>query len=253
MKNYFVEDVLHYCNVSLDKHSAMSEHKINFYDLTFMLKGNMTYIANGKSHVLNPNDAILLKPGTLRSRLPGTDSVEYVSFNFTLLPNTALNLNEYIPKCITNNIKNLVSAFPNSHLSPYRHAKEKVTNMLNYILFELYDTCLINLSNEHVLKIINYIEEHITEKMSLQCISEKIGLTKEYTAFIFKKETGRTLTDYINERKMLIAEDLILCNTMRLSDISNYLGYDNYNYFSRLFKRYYNTSPIELKRKQNNI
>lgn len=244
-----MENILHYCNVSLDECSAINQHQIHYYDLTFMIKGSMTYGANGKRYVLNPNDALLLKPGTLRSRLGGTEAVEYISFNFTLLPNASIELPEYMPKCITNDIKKLVSAFPYHHLSPYRHSKEKAANMLNYILFELIDTALIISSNEHVAKIINHLDEHITEKLSLQHISQKIGLTKEYTAFIFKKETGRTLTDYINERKMLIAKDLILSNTMKLNDLSNYLGYDNYTYFSRLFKRYFDTSPMSLKKK----
>ena len=250
MNNYFVKDILHYCNVSLDKNSSILTEKINFYDLTFMLKGSMTYTANDKSYVLKPNDALLLKPGTLRSRSAGTETVKYVSFNFTLLPESTLNLDEYMPDCITADIKKLVFAFPGSHLSPYCHAREKVANILNYILFELSDMASINSTNEHVLKAIHYIEENITEKLSLKCISEKIGLTKEYTATIFKKETGRTLTDYINERKMLIAKELILCNKMSLNDISNYLGYDNYYYFSRLFKRYFDVSPVDMKTKR---
>ena len=249
MNNYFVEDVSHFCNVSLDRCSAISEQRIDCYDLTFMIKGSMTYGGNGKRYVLNQNDALLLKPGTVRTRLVGSEPVEYISFNFTLLPETEIKLPEYMPKCINNDIKKLVSAFPHRHLSPYRHSKEKAVNMLNYILFELSDTTLINSSNEHVAKIINYIDEHITEKTSLQTISQKIGLTKEYTAFIFKKETNRTLTDYVNERKILIAKDLILSNAMSLNDLSNYLGYDNYTYFSRLFKRYFGISPLNLKKK----
>jgi len=249
MNNYFVKDVIHYCNVSLGKCGAIGKRKIHFYDLTFMIKGSMTYISDNKTYVLNPNDAILLKPETVCSRLGGTTPVEYISFNFTLLPNAGLELPEYMPKCINSDIKKLVSAFPHRHLSPYRHSKEKAANMLNYILFELFDSALINSSNEHVAKIINHIDEHITEKLSLHSVSQKIGLTKEYTAFIFKKETGRTLTDYVNERKMLIAKDLILSNTMSLNDLSNYLGYDNYNYFSRLFKRYFGISPLNLKNK----
>ena len=85
--------------------------------------------------------------------------------------------------------------------------------------------------------------------MSLQSISREIGLTKEYTANIFKKETKITLTNYINERKMLLAKELILRNEMSLGDLSAYLGYDNYNYFSRLFKRHFGITPTNFKMK----
>jgi two-component system response regulator YesN len=100
------------------------------------------------------------------------------------------------------------------------------------------------------LKVTRYVGEHITDKMSLQSISGVIGLSKEYTANIFKKEVGKTLTDYINERKMLLAKELITRNEMKLTDVASYLGYDNYNYFSRLFKRHFDFSPIEVKNKK---
>ena len=59
---------------------------------------------------------------------------------------------------------------------------------------------------------------------------------------------GKTLTDYVNERKMLLTKELILNGEMSLTDISTYLGFDNYNYFSRLFKQYLGITPISLKK-----
>ena len=75
--------------------------------------------------------------------------------------------------------------------------------------YELLDAEAIKCDNEHVSKMLYYIEEHITEELRLQTISEKMNLSKEYTSYIFKKETGRTLTDYVNERKILLAQEMI--------------------------------------------
>ena len=244
-----VKDILHYCNVSLNKCSKISKTTIEYYDFTFVLSGTMTYTADDETIVLNKNDAIFLKPGTVRSRDMGNEPVKFVSFNFTVMPNTQLTLENFLPNCITSDIKKIISAFPQSHLSPYYHSKEKVANMLNFILFELIDVMSLKSSNPYVLKIAKYIGEHITEKMTLQSISQEIGLTKEYTANIFKKEMKITLTNYINERKMLLAKDLIISNEMSLGDLSAYLGYENYNYFSRLFKRYFGITPTNLKSK----
>ena len=83
--------------------------------------------------------------------------------------------------------------------------------------------------------------------MSLQSISSEVGLTKEYAAYLFKKETKKTLTDYVNERKMLLAKELILQNVMSLTELAAYLGYSDYSYFSKLFKRYFDVTPISLK------
>lgn len=247
MNNYFVSDILHYCNVSLEKCESMPKKKINFYDLTFVLKGEMTYTFDDRICVLKPNDAILLPLGTVRSRFAGTKPVKYVSFNFHMFPDVTLNLGKFIPNCISTEIKKIIAAFPQSHISPYYYSKEKIANILNYILFELLDITSLKSSNEHVLRIVKYIEENITQKMSLQSISNEVGLTKEYTAHIFKKETNKTLTHYLNERKLLLAKELILHNTMSLTQLAAYLGYDNYNYFSRLFKHFFKITPIAFK------
>ena len=95
-----------------------------------------------------------------------------------------------------------------------------------------------------------YIEEHITEDLRLQKISEQMNLSKEYTSYIFKKETGKTLTDYVNERKILLAGELIRSGGISLTEVAAYLGFENYNYFSRLFKRYMEISPVMFKKKQ---
>ncbi len=249
MQCYLVKDVSHYCNVSLKKCGEILRHTIPYYDFTFVLEGTMVYYANDKKIILQKNDAIFLPPGTVRSREEGDGQVRFVSFNFTTLEGVDFAFSLYMQGCITQNIRKLVSQYPPSHLSSFYHAKEKCVSMLNYILFELLDAVSIKSDNEHVIKMMYYIEEHITEDLRLQTISAQMNLSREYTSYIFKKETGKTLTDYVNERKLLLAKELIQNGEMSLTDIAAYLGYENYNYFSRLFKRYMEISPVMFKKR----
>ena len=76
-----------------------------------------------------------------------------------------------------------------------------------------------------------------------------MNLSREYTSYIFKKEMDKTLTAYVNERKLLLAKELIIDGAMTLTDIASYLGYENYNYFSRIFKQNLGITPIALKQK----
>ena len=249
MSNYLVKEITYYCNVALPKCGQISEHVIDYYDFTFMLEGRMTYYANGTKYIMEKNDAIFLKPQTLRSRVAGNEPVRFVSFNFYALNDDLLPFNEYLPKCITSNIRKLIELYPPSHLTTFYHSKEKCTNMLNFILFELLDTDAMKSGNEHVIRILNYIEEHITDKITLQTISAYINLSREYTSYIFKRETGKTLTTYINERKLRLAKELILNEEMSLADLAAHLGYENYNYFSKIFKKYLEITPMELKKR----
>ncbi len=240
-----VKEVLFYCNVSTNKVSRMLPKIIKYYDLTFVFKGKLSYIIDGTQYDLGENDAIFLTPGTLRERLPTDQQTNYISFNFLL--HDSLALDTFLADIINDDIKKLVSVFPQRHLTPTFHSKEKIESLLNYILYEIMDNSGFKSQNAHVIKMLKYIEAHIAHNLTLAEISDHVNLTKEYTANLFKKETGKTVIDYINERKMIIAKNMIDNGESSLQDIAGSLGFKNYSYFSKLFKKYYDTSPVKRK------
>lgn len=249
MQYYLVKDIIWYRNADVSGCHKMLPGKIYYYDFTFVLEGTMTYYADGVKIVLHKNDAIFLKPGTIRARDEGITPTRYISFNFHTADNldTGLSFPTYMPQCITENIRKMVSLYLPTKLNTLFYSKEKCILLLNQILYELLTASILNCQNEHVMKILNYIEEHITETLTLTTLSTYANLSKEYTSYIFKKETGKTLTAYVNERKLLFAKDLITNEKMSLKDTANYLGYENYNYFSTLFKKYMDTTPVALR------
>lgn len=248
MHAFTVKNIRHYCNISVPQCSPMRRTEIAYYDFTAVLSGRMTYVTDGKIYVLQKNDAILLRPGTFRERYLGTEPVRYVSFNFDLHPERQLQMPEFLPLCITEDLRRLLSAFPQSHLSAHDSSREKAASLLNFILCELQDNAAVESVNPYILKITRYINAHITKQLSLQSVSAQIGLSKQYVSALFKKETGKTLTDYINERKLLLARQLLQNGEMSLAEIAMHIGYDNYGYFSRLFKRSFGISPVNMRK-----
>lgn len=244
-----VKEIKHYCNIYVENCTEINLRRVDYYDLTFVLEGEITFIEDGKTYTIGKNDAILLSPHKLHQRLSGDIPVKYVSFNFTVNPESGFFLDTCMRGVISAEIKKLVGAFPHSHISAHYKSSEKAASILNYILHDLSDSAAPRCNNEHIEKIIRYIDENITEKMSLALISKKINLSREYTSAVFKKETGKTLTDYINERKMHFAKELISGGEMSLLQVAAYVGYSDYTYFSRLFKKYFDITPMELKKK----
>lgn len=244
---YLVNELMHYCNVSLKSCARIGRRVIPYYDLTFVLKGSMTYINDGQIILLEENDAILSPPGTVQERLAGSEEVRYVSFNFTLLPEKELCLPPHLRQVISREIRAVISAFSQSHISPLYHSTEKVVNLLNYILFEILDIHAFESNNEAVIAMIKYIDAQIFTPISLSALAEHVHLSKEYVAHVFKKERGKTVIEYVNERKMLIAKDLIQANKLSLQQVAQTLGFSNYSYFSKVFKRHFNTSPVHFK------
>ena len=185
MTPYIIKEISHYCNVSVNKCAQINKERISYYDLTFVLKGNMIYVADDKTYVLNENDAILLPPGTVRQRMAGAQKVQYVSFNFQKFPNCELSIPPFLKNVITQDIRKLINVFSQRHLSPKYYSKEKLCNLLNYILFELFDAVSLESNHTEVIKIEKFIEEKITKKITLTMLSDHVHLSKEYIAFIF--------------------------------------------------------------------
>lgn len=253
---YIVKNLWFYSTHSVSRFGKMSPMKINFYHLVFLLKGKMTYVADGITYELEENDALLLPPGTIRERDKSNEPAKYIIFNFFPFEDKKIDLDIYIKSAVTPNIRKLLSLYPYSFTSnfsePNTHEKEKTRqlmyNILNCILIELMDNRRYDTKNPHVLKAIKYINNNITAPLSLKDVSQAIYLSKEYTAKIFKEEMGCTVTEYINEQKMIIAKDMLNSDEITLRDTALNLGFENYSYFSRIFKKHFNTSPAKIKK-----
>lgn len=250
MEHYIVKELLHFCNVNI-KCTHMTKYVIPYYDFTFVLKGEVTYAVDGKKYVLRENDAIFIKPGSARERFETESNVKYVSFNFTAHDDSHLPTPTHLVGVISHDIRKLISVFSASHISNIYSTRGKVINLLNYILLEINDILGFESNNKHIIEIIKYINEHISEPITLSTVSNKVNLSKEYTAHIFKEETGKTVTEYINERKLFIAKEMILGTAYPLEHICKRLGYDNYSYFSRVFKKQFDITPRDMRKIPN--
>ena len=250
MSAFIARELLHYCNVSYKSSTYMPPQCIQFYDLTFVLKGRLRYVVNGEKIDIHENDAIIIPPNAIRERIALNEPVKYVSYNFISAEGERIPNGPLLKGIISEQIRQIVSCFSASHLAETYSTREKAINLLNVILHEINDILDFRSSNPHIINIIRYINEHISEPISLHTVSAYAGLTKEYVAHIFKKETSMTVTEYVNRRKMLLAKNMICGTSYPLHEISARLGYEGYSYFSRVFKKEFGIAPGHLTRVQ---
>lgn len=95
-------------------------------------------------------------------------------------------------------------------------------------------------------RILTYIYEHYTEPLTLESLSHRFGLSKQYIIRLFKTHLGTTVTRFINNLKLSHAPELLTGSTLNISEISAYLGFSSAGYFSRLFRAKYSVSPREF-------
>lgn len=248
MIQYLVDYIEQYSSTEYNKCIRIHPDVIRYYDLTFVLKGHMVYRSNGKEYTVRKNDAIFLRPGTLRERDYEEIDVKYVSYNFYLAEGVNIDLPEYMQSIVTEEIRQLLASFPFPQILGSHYDQEKCSCVLNAVLYELINLYESPSSNKYVQIMLQYINTHITESISLDSISRVTYLSKEYCAYLFKANVGKTIISYVNDKKMQYAKELIIRNEMSLKDIAAYLGFDDYNYFSRLYKKRFGSSP----RKTNN-
>ena len=111
---------------------------------------------------------------------------------------------------------------------------------VGYILF--YDIIKIQ-KNNLLASIEKYIDENITEKLDANSLSEKFNIPRNNIFYLIKNETGKTLGEYIRDKKLSYAKNLLKYREYKITDISYMCGIKDYNYFSRIFKKTYKLSP----------
>ena len=102
-------------------------------------------------------------------------------------------------------------------------------------------------SNDTLREIITYVNEHYTEKLSLEEVANQIGFSREYFCRFFKKKMGVTFLEYQNEYRLsFIYKDLI--NTKDpVHVILERHGFTNYKLFRRMFQEHFGCTPTKVR------
>ena len=125
-----------------------------------------------------------------------------------------------------------------------------LNSMLNMRTMPFDDeSSIIYIDETSVTTLLQYVDAHFTEDMSREHLSELFYFAPDYITKIFRKETGMSFKNYIIEKRLDLARKLLQTTDDSVRDISLKVGYDNYNYFTRLFKKSFGVTPVEFRGK----
>ncbi|OMF37256.1 hypothetical protein BK133_06545 [Paenibacillus sp. FSL H8-0548] len=96
--------------------------------------------------------------------------------------------------------------------------------------------------------IAKYIEQHPQEEITLQDISERFYLSREYISRKFKQETNGNLSDFIAEVRIKRAKELLANRQLKISQVAELVGFQDEKYFSRVFKKRTSCSPNDYRK-----
>ena len=222
-------------------------------------------------------DIIFIRPGQLHSiEQDGTNSMEYenILFKKELLISGQYDLcaTQFILPLMKGNIHTTTFFTP---VLPYYDdisscieeidklsdkKKDGYQLMLKSTLFKLIFSIISNKdtgenttniqtkSLEKLKFILKYVEEHYSEHITIEDMASLTFYSKSHFMKFFKSHIGTGFIDYLNNYRLMMAEQMIKTSDLTILEIAQLSGFDNISYFNRMFKKKYGVSPSILRK-----
>lgn len=98
-------------------------------------------------------------------------------------------------------------------------------------------------------QIMQWIEAHYAEEVSLDQLAERLHLSKFYVSRVFHEETGSHITDYLTARRIKQACRLLQSTVQSIEHVGNEVGFPNVSYFIHMFKKVVGTTPLKYRQR----
>lgn len=226
----------------------------------------LMYIISGEAKIYNENEFVVAKEGSVIVFPPNkkykhssddTAPISYLWVHFTgsaalnILNRYGIKLYPYINETksenrISNRFQKLFEGFA------------KNDNFRDYDLSSLLDRTLIeigraisNEQNENALyaKSIRYINEFYSSPIKITDLAKLENVSMTTYNLHFKEQMGVSPTKYILSLRMHSAMELLESSKMSVREISSMCGYDDFNFFAKVFKKYTGKSPLAYRKK----
>ena len=224
---------------------AIAKRKNQVYDLTLVLKGKLNYVVDGVDYTVNAGEGIFIPSGAFCQRVASGEFADFISINFAYADGVLKA--GIIENAVNAQIKSAVTLYDANEEDKtefYQERKNYITSLiLSYVLSgEAFDK-----ESKTVRLIKKYVSDNIGEKITLKGVGETLYFSPVYADAVFKRETGVSIINYAILKKMETAKSL-LSEGVSLKDAAEAVGFTDYNYFSRLFKKRTGYTPNAFRK-----
>ncbi|CCU78927.1 Transcriptional regulator, AraC family [Halanaerobium saccharolyticum subsp. saccharolyticum DSM 6643] len=101
--------------------------------------------------------------------------------------------------------------------------------------------------NLQLAEIIAYINQNYKNKITLQNIAEKLYISKYYLSHFFKDSTGFTVIEFVNNKRIMEAQKLLIKSSENITDIAVNVGFNSLTHFERTFKKINGITPTQYR------
>ena len=233
-------------------------HYHSSFELFYIKSGTATFIIGNKSYTVYEGSLLIIPPYVPHKSIYAESQDAYrielqIKSSF-LTPNMSGildNLSKHV--CYTLSLKyqtyviKLLTKMKVEFNSKREYSEDLCLAFVNELLITVYRNAVKyepSSSNELLPeKIMKYITENYYRNITISELSDQFHICESTIFKSFKKNTGLKVTDYINFTRIMNAERLMRETDLTLTEISYRCGFNNFNYFCSVFKRYKNTTP----------
>jgi two-component system response regulator YesN len=102
-------------------------------------------------------------------------------------------------------------------------------------------------NHQLVEEIRQYLDDHFETDITLSAMATRYKISPSYLSLLFSERTGKNFSDYLTERRIKKAKELLKHSDLKIYEISNAVGYNDSFYFSNCFKKLMGVSPTEYR------
>ena len=255
-------------------------HRHNYVEMVYMVSGFTRHKINGNEVVLREGELLLMNQHATQEIYPAREND--LAVNFMILPQFFDNvlmmlgtenymIRDFIIDCLKSTsghvdylhfqvaevlpIQNLMENLIYTLLHPAQNQRQLNQYTIGLLFMHLLQHTEVltiggdRFEDEVMMKVLSLIEEHYNDG-ELSDLCEELNTDLYTISRIIKRRTGRTYTDLLQEKRISLAAYLLANTELPVTDISADVGYNNFSYFYKIFKKEYGMTPKEYRKKK---
>ena len=237
-------------------------HFHEYYEILILTHGNIDVIIQDTAYHLGANELIIIPPNTYHYIIPDKTAYQRIILHFSLNEEKKFDLEkkQYHPhlslefaKTLAAFIERFISYYENFSLKDFNMLAKGLTTELILLLCNAEMQSSVNTPEKNPLikQLIDYIDEHIHEQITLKELSQHFFLSANYISIIFKKEMHIPIITYIKEKKLTLINIAFKNGEKSLAQLTDDYGFSTYSNLFKLYKKTFGHPPSKNKNGKN--
>lgn len=254
-------------------HSAVltiPAHWHEYLEILFIISGNLTAIIQAETYHLSAGDILIINSNEIHMTQTHENGADYILLQISektfqqFFPNFALL--HFVTRISGTDLASEHALSPSAILMDMLHIYEQqkdgyplhFTARLYDLLYCLYQDHSYWLKPDsqktmhrdfsRIIQTMNWVGENYRETLTLDEAAANLGLSREYFCRIFKKYTGQTFLEYLNDVRVMRFHDELLSSDDSITNLMASHGISNYKIFLRTYKKLYGDTPQKMRK-----